>query len=96
MMRRLLVLGGGTAGTMIANKLRKELSRGEWQITVVDRDDDHLYQPGFLFLPFGGYTPDQVVRTRRDLLPKGVDFVMAEVDRVEPSSTASPSRTARS
>lgn len=83
MMRRLLVLGGGTAGTMIANKLRKELSRKEWQITVVDRDDDHLYQPGFLFLPFGGYTPEQVVRTRHELLPKGVDFVLAEVDRVD-------------
>ena len=60
-MGNLVVLGGGTAGTMIANKLRKRLRRDEWKITVVDRDDVHHYQPGYLFLPFGTYTPEQVV-----------------------------------
>ncbi len=57
-MRQLLVLGGGTAGTMIVNQLRRRLAPSEWTITVVDRDDDHYYQPGYLFLPFGTYTPD--------------------------------------
>ena len=52
-MRHLVILGGGTAGTMIANKLRHRLDRTEWSITVVDRDDEHHYQPGYLFLPFG-------------------------------------------
>ncbi|WP_241668290.1 hypothetical protein [Pedococcus bigeumensis] len=46
-MRRLLVLGGGTAGTMIVNKLRRRLPAREWDITVVDRDDEHRYQPGY-------------------------------------------------
>ncbi|TQJ52280.1 FAD/NAD(P)-binding oxidoreductase [Phycicoccus sp. SLBN-51] len=82
-MRRLVVLGGGTAGTMIVNKLRKRLPRDQWEITVVDRDDNHLYQPGYLFLPFGTYTPGQVVRKRHTLIPDGVDLVLAEVDRVE-------------
>lgn len=82
-MRRLVVLGGGTAGTMVVNKLRKALRRPEWEITVVDRDDDHLYQPGYLFMPFGTYTPDQVVRKRHAFIPDGVDFVMAEVERVD-------------
>ncbi|SES45436.1 sulfide:quinone oxidoreductase [Pedococcus cremeus] len=82
-MRRLVVLGGGTAGTMIVNKLRKRLPREQWEITVVDRDDNHLYQPGYLFLPFGTYTAGQVVRKRHTLIPDGVDLVLAEVDRVE-------------
>ena len=51
MSKNLLVLGAGTAGTMIVNKLRRELPRDEWQITVVDHDDAHHYQPGYLFLP---------------------------------------------
>lgn len=50
-MRRLVVLGGGTAGTMVVNKLRKRLDEHEWSITVVDRDGAHLYQPGLLLLP---------------------------------------------
>jgi sulfide:quinone oxidoreductase len=82
-MRRLLVLGGGTAGTMIVNKLRRKLAREDWEITVVDRDDDHRYQPGYLFMPFGTYTPDQVVKKRHAFIPDGVDLILAEIDRVD-------------
>ena len=82
-MRRLVVLGGGTAGTMVVNKLRKRLDEHEWSITVVDRDDAHLYQPGLLLLPFGVYTPEEIVKPRSRFLPDGVDLVLTEVDRVE-------------
>ena len=51
MMKRLLVLGAGTAGTMAVNRLRHQLDDAEWSITVVDQDDQHLYQPGLLLLP---------------------------------------------
>jgi sulfide:quinone oxidoreductase len=84
MARRLVVLGGGTAGTMVVNKLRRRLDRHAWSITVVDRDDDHLYQPGFLFLPFGTYAAEQVVRKRHRFIPDGVDLVLGEIDRVDP------------
>src|SRR6476469_6460210 len=82
-MKRLLVLGGGTAGTMIVNKLRHGLDAGEWEMTIVDQDDAHHYQPGYLFLPFGTYTPDQVTRSRHAFLPDGVDFVVGEVDVID-------------
>jgi sulfide:quinone oxidoreductase len=52
-MRKLLILGGGTAGSMAANKLRRRLPATDWDVTVVDADDAHRYQPGYLFLPFG-------------------------------------------
>jgi sulfide:quinone oxidoreductase len=81
-MKRLLVLGGGTAGTMVVNKLRRRLDGTQWAITVVDQDDRHCYQPGYLFVPFGAYTPDEVVRPRRRYIPDGVDLVYGEVDRV--------------
>ena len=82
-MKRLLILGGGTAGTMVANKLRRRLDRADWQITVVDHDDDHLYQPGLLFLPFGNLHAQQIVKPRQRFLPDGVDLVLAEVARVD-------------
>jgi sulfide:quinone oxidoreductase len=80
--KRIVVLGGGTAGTMIVNKLRRRLKSDQWQIAVVDQDDVHRYQPGYLFLPFGTYTADQVTRSRHVFVPDGVDFVIGEVDRV--------------
>jgi len=85
-MRRLLVLGGGTAGTMVANKLRRRLDRAQWQITVVDQNDAHLYQPGLLFIPFGGYSPEQVVKPRRQFIGAGIDLVLGEIDRVDPEA----------
>jgi sulfide:quinone oxidoreductase len=81
-MRELLILGGGTAGTMAANKLRRRLSGDEWSIKVVDRDDEHHYQPGYLFVPFGGYDRQDVVRSRHHFIADGVELVYAEVDRV--------------
>ena len=77
------MLGAGTAGTMVANKLRHRLPEDGWTITVVDKDDVHDYQPGYLFLPFGTYTPEQVRRTRRAFIGAGVTVVLAEVDRVD-------------
>ncbi len=85
-MKKLLVLGSGTAGTMIVNKLRRKLSRSDWQITVVDQNDQHHYQPGYLFVPFGTYDHDQVVRSRHTFLPDGVDFVVGEIDKVVPEA----------
>jgi sulfide:quinone oxidoreductase len=82
-MKRLLVLGGGTAGTMVVNKLRRRLDRAEWQITVVDQTDTHVYQPGFLFIPFGAYQPAEVVKPRQRFIPAGVDLVQGEIDRVD-------------
>ncbi len=85
MPKHLLILGAGTAGTMMANHLRRRLSRSEWRMTVVDRSDRHLYQPGLLFLPFGTYEESQIVRPTRDFLPRGVEFRQAEVERIAPA-----------
>src|SRR5690349_14239044 len=82
-MNRLVILGGGTAGTMVANKLRRALAPAEWSVTVVDRDGRHVYQPGLLLMPFGVYRPDELVRSRRRFLPEGVDLVLGEIDRVD-------------
>ena len=84
-MKRIAILGAGTAGTMMANKLARTLPDG-WQITVVDRDNDHLYQPGLLLLPFGEYRPDELVRPRSRFIDPRVELILAEIDRVDPAA----------
>lgn len=78
-MKNLVILGAGTAGTMMANKLIRPLNNKEWKITIIDREEVHYYQPGFLFIPFGVYKPDEVVKQKIDFLPKEVDFLVKEV-----------------
>jgi len=80
--KKLVILGAGTAGTMVASKLRPRLD--DWEITIVDRDECHIYQPGLLFIPFGIYSERDVKRPRKDFLPRGVRVVTGEIDVVEP------------
>ncbi len=83
-MKRILILGGGTAGTMAANRLAQELDRDEWEITVVDQSKTHYYQPGFLFIPFGIYKKRDVIKPRRDYLDPRVKVIFSEIDVIEP------------
>jgi sulfide:quinone oxidoreductase len=82
MTKRLVVLGGGTGGTLLANRLRRHFEEDELQIDVVDRDDVHVYQPGLLFVPFGLADPAGIVRSRRRQLRGGVGFHETEVESV--------------
>jgi sulfide:quinone oxidoreductase len=82
-MKKILILGAGTAGTIMANKLRKALDRDEWNITVIDREKTHYYQPGFLFIPFGLYNKSDVIKPKADFFPVGVNVIYQEIDKVE-------------
>ena len=87
-MRHLVILGGGTGGTMMANKLAPVLDEHEWQITIVDSTDKHYYQPGFLFVPFGMYRLREIVKPRSQFLPEGVKVVIAGVDHIDTDKNA--------
>jgi sulfide:quinone oxidoreductase len=84
-MKRLVILGAGTAGTTVANKLRRRLPLDEWRITVVDRDGDHLYQPGLLFVPFGG-DERHLLQSRRKVLRNGILLLRGEIAKVDPEA----------
>jgi sulfide:quinone oxidoreductase len=83
MSRRVVILGGGTGGTLAANRLRREHSSDEVAITVVDQDDQHVYQPGLLFVPFGLALPEDIVRSRPGQLHAGIDYRRSGIDRVD-------------
>lgn len=81
-MKKLLILGAGTSGTMMANHLEKKLSADEWKITIVDKEERHYYQPGYLFMPFDIYKPKQVRKSIDKFIPKGVELIREKIDRV--------------
>ncbi|MCG6989956.1 MAG: NAD(P)/FAD-dependent oxidoreductase [Gemmatimonadetes bacterium] len=83
-MKKILILGAGTAGTMMAVKLRRALDESQWQITLVDRDDRHIYQPGLLFIPFGIYTERDLYKPRSRFIPEGVTLTFGELDAIDP------------
>ena len=87
MAARIVILGAGTGGTLTANRLRRLHPHGDVEITVVDQDDRHVYQPGLLFVPFGMTHPDDIVRPRQRQLRNGIGFVESAIDRVDVATT---------
>ena len=78
-MKNFLILGAGTGGTMVANKMAHLLDPDEWRIIIVDKHETHYYQPGLLFIPFDIYTPDDVVKPKRDFIPRNVEMIMSDI-----------------
>ena len=81
-MDKIVILGGGTGGTLTANRLRRAYGRDVASITVVDQDDVHVYQPGLLFVPFGLTQPEDISRPRGRQLHAGIDYRTSGVDHV--------------
>jgi sulfide:quinone oxidoreductase len=87
-MKNLLILGAGTAGTMMANHLRPQLDAADWKVTIVDQEETHYYQPGFLMLPFDIYKPSQLHKPIAKFIPKGVKLVRRGIDRISPATNS--------
>jgi len=82
-MKKLLILGGGTAGTIMANKMRKALPKNEWEITIIEKEANHYYQPGFLFIPFGYYKEEVIKRPTTKFFPAGINFLNTAIDKID-------------
>lgn len=85
-MKNLVILGAGTAGTMMASHLKKKLSKSDWEITIVDQYKTHYYQPGFLFLPFDTYKPEDVKKSIDEFIPKGVKLIREKINVIDKDS----------
>ena len=82
-MKNLVILGAGTAGTMMANHLVSKLPKKDWKIHIVDQFKTHYYQPGFLFLPFDTYTEEQVKKEGKKFIPKGVNYIQQKIEKID-------------
>jgi sulfide:quinone oxidoreductase len=83
-MKNLIILGHGTGGTIMATKMREKLPEREWDITVIDKDWQHHYQPGWLFIPFGIYTKSDCIKPKSKFVPHGVNLVLDEIVEIDP------------
>src|SRR5579863_3249677 len=82
---RVLVVGGGMAGTIFANNLARrcagELKNGKAQITMLSASERHMYQPGLLYVAMGRMTPDELYREQASLLEPGISFSVDPVEK---------------
>ncbi|MDA8202815.1 MAG: FAD/NAD(P)-binding oxidoreductase [Chloroflexi bacterium] len=91
-MQRIIILGGGVGGTLVANllarKLHAEIDRGRVAVTVVDATGDHVYQPGFMYIAMGAEREQSLRRAERGLLDRRVELVVGDIVRIDESRRA--------
>jgi len=84
---RIVILGGGVGGTLTANllsrKLHSEIDRGEVELTIVDAEGAHVYQPGFMYIAMGGEREDRLRKPERSLLDARVRLVIGTAAKVD-------------
>lgn len=81
-MKKVVILGAGTAGTMMANHLAHKLDKEIWSISIIDERKEHHYQPGYLFLPFDMYESSDIVKPIKDFIPKSAHFINKSIDKI--------------
>jgi sulfide:quinone oxidoreductase len=85
-LKTLLVLGAGSAGMLISRKMAKRLDSREWRVVLVDREEQHYYQPGFLYIPFGLYKAKDVIRPIRKFVPGNIELIFSDIELIEPDA----------
>ncbi|MEE9415153.1 MAG: FAD/NAD(P)-binding oxidoreductase [Acidimicrobiales bacterium] len=81
--KKFVILGAGTGGTLAANRLRKKYDESELSIDVIDQDNDHVYQPGLLFVPFGLTDIEDIIKPRDRQLRKGINYHLSAIESVD-------------
>ena len=86
-MKRIVIVGGGVGGTLVANlvqkKLRDEIDNGEASVTLIDERGEHVYQPGFMYIAMGGQRAEKLVRPERSLLEHRVALIVGRGHRID-------------
>ncbi len=94
MPKRIVILGGGVGGTILANVVARELHEDEAEITVIDSTGQHVYMPGWLYLPFNGSEGLELSHDERSLLNRHVRLVIGNVSAIDTTNrevTVAPS-----
>jgi len=82
-MKKILILGGGTGGTIMANKLEKPWKEMNGKLHLLIRIRPHYYQPGFLFIPFGIYNKYDVIKPKSDFFPAGINVIYTPIESID-------------
>lgn len=84
---RVVIVGGGTGGIVLANRLaddlRTEIDAGEVDVLLVTDDPNHVYKPAFLYVAFGRTTLAEARRPVRELLDPRVRLRIGRVEGVD-------------
>lgn len=99
MVKKIIIVGGGVGGTLLANqlvtKLYPEINRGDVQLTLLSNSPDHYYKPAFMYVAFNQFFEEELKRSEKSLLRPEIDFNVEEVTRFDFNAQALHTRSGK-
>lgn len=99
MVKKIIIVGGGVGGTLLANqlvtKLYPEINRGDVQLTLLSNSPDHYYKPAFMYVAFNQFFEEELKRSEQSLLRPEIDFNVEEVTRFDFNAQALHTRSGK-
>ena len=81
---KIVIVGGGAAGITMAAYLSDKLRHDD--ITIIEPNEIHHYQPGYTFIASGVFTPDEILKPTGQLIPGGVKWMKDSVVELKPDN----------
>lgn len=78
----ILILGGGVGGIVVANELRRQISRVH-RIVLVEKNPRHAFAPSFLWVMTGDRRSDRISVPVEALLREGIELVEGEATAID-------------
>ncbi|TPE46229.1 NAD(P)/FAD-dependent oxidoreductase [Pontibacter mangrovi] len=79
---QILIVGGGTAGIMLAAKLHNEEKR--LRMAIIEPSQSHWYQPAWTLVGGGTYDYTDTRRPEDAVIPAGVDWIQDKATEILP------------
>ena len=83
---KIVIVGGGAAGITMAAYLTDKFRNPD--ITIIEPNEIHHYQPGYTMIAGGVFTADEVLKPNKDLIPRGVTWVKDRVVELNPDNNS--------
>lgn len=80
----IVIAGGGLGGIAVANRLSQALDGA--RITLIDRKEEHNYQPGFTLVATGVWPVSKVQDRNADFHPSGLEWIKDMAVEFDPSA----------
>ncbi|WP_332236642.1 NAD(P)/FAD-dependent oxidoreductase [Sporolactobacillus sp. KGMB 08714] len=87
MTKRIIVLGGGAGGTMAANRLARqlgdEIKAKKAEVVLISNTDQHIYQPGFMYIALGEKEPEHFIRRENSIVHRNVVLITDRIEKID-------------
>lgn len=83
MKKRIVILGAGIGGVVVATELAKSVGTSH-EIVLVDKDEYYRFAPSFVWLMVGKRDVEQISVPIEKIARKGIRFIQGAVERIDP------------